>query len=74
MLISPLPPDSHGVEPKIEVKKRSINGKPLEVYVEVLLVTDDSIYNDLKKLTNIKDEDTFIAYLKLFIVNYMYAV
>jgi hypothetical protein len=62
------------IEPKVQVDKRSINGKPLEVTVEVLLVTDDAIYRDLKSLSNINDEDTLVAYLKVFIINYMYGV
>lgn len=72
--INPLPPSSNGREPVIQSRKRAINGKPLEVTIEVLLATDDSIYQNLKTLSNINDEDTLISYLKLYIINYMYAV
>jgi hypothetical protein len=47
-------------------KKRSLNGEPVQLYVETLIVTDVSIYNDHQRITKSTDQNVVFQHMKLY--------
>lgn len=47
-------------------KKRTLNGEPVQLYVETLIVTDLSVYNDHQRITKSTDQNVVFQHMKLY--------
>lgn len=47
-------------------KKRTLNGEPVQLYVETLIVTDYSVYNDHQRITKSTDQNVVFQHMKLY--------
>ncbi len=53
---------------------RSLLGQPLQLYVESLIVTDETIYNEFKKILNSTDQDLIFEAMKIYYSFLVYGV
>ncbi len=54
--------------------KRSNNGQPFNLYIEVLLVTDKTIYNDHRVYANTNDQNLVFLHMRSYFSHYMNGV
>ena len=47
-------------------KVRSVNGDPVQLYVETLIVTDLTIYNDHKRFSGSNDQNIVFQHMKIY--------
>lgn len=53
-------------EAKFNRSKRALNGQPINLYVELLLVTDNTIYLDHQKFAQITDRNLTFQFMKIY--------
>lgn len=58
----------------MESRKRSVNGAPTVLEVETLIVTDLTIYNKHKTLTNSTDPNVIYAQMRIYYAYLLNAV
>ena len=52
--------------PNQKRKKRALNGKPVDTYVETLVVTDQTIYNDMKAFVNSTNNNIILQNIRIY--------
>ena len=55
-------------------KKRSLDGKPLSLYVETLVVVDKSIYADHERYSGYSDQDIVFLHMKIYLTYVFFRV
>ena len=48
-------------------EKTRDNGEPIQLYVETLLVTDQSVYDTVSQLTGFTDKDFVFQYMRIYL-------
>ncbi len=46
-------------------KKKSVNGQPIQVYIEYGIISDSSVFNDIKYLLNTTNNILVIQYMQI---------
>lgn len=59
---------------QVERKKRSVNGQPVNLYVDYLLVLDYSVYNKYQKIFNTYSSNIVMQFLRIQYSHIMNAV
>ncbi len=54
--------------------QRSLLGQPLQLYVESLIVTDETIYQRFKEILNSTDQDLIFETMKIYYSFLVYGV
>ena len=48
------------------LKKRAVNGQPVQVYIEYLIVSDSTIYDQVSGLLNTTNKTIVLQYMQIF--------
>ena len=60
--------------PKKSAKKRSLDGQPLSLYVETLVVADKSVYSDHERYSGYADQDIVFLHMKIYLMHVFFRV
>ncbi len=51
------------------ISKRAVNGQPTDLYVQLLVVADTSIYTHFRELTGLTNKDLIYGHMKLYYIH-----
>lgn len=54
------------VEKEKKIQKRAVNGQPINLYVEMLIVADCSIYDDHQRFANTTNQDLVYLHMRIY--------
>ena len=52
--------------PSLVLKKKSVNGQPVQIYIEYAIISDSTVFNKIKYLLNTSNTTLVIQYLQIF--------